>query len=119
MDRTHSLLTRLCEDIEKQLKPKLHGNMEAVVVGYLPQVWVFETEIGACSVFVDAEGFARVFPCAERDRDVTLRWRHEALAKVLEDRNRHSIEPGDYPDVIVHSDKGRVAFNYLKKEIGL
>ena len=119
MDRTHLLLTKLCEDIEKQLKPKLHGNMEALIVGYLPQVWVFETEIGACSVFIDTEGYARVSAGADRDRDVTLRWRYEALAKVLESRNRDSIELGDYPDVVVHTDKGRAAFNYLKKEIGL
>ena len=119
MDRTHALLTNLCEDIEKQLKPKLRGNMEALIVAYLPQVWVFETEVGACSVFIDTEGYARTFPGADRDRDVTLRWRYEVLAKVLENRNRDSVEPGDYPDVVVHTDKGRIAFNYLKKEIGL
>lgn len=113
------MLTRLCEEIEKQLKPNLHGDMASLVLRYLPQVWVFETEIGACSVFIDTEGYARVFPGADNDRDVTLRWRHEALATVLEKRNRESIEPGDYPDVLVHTDKGRAAFNYLRKEIGL
>jgi len=119
MDRTHGLLKSICEDIEKQLKPNLHGIIAQLVVGNLPQVWVFETEIGACSVLIDTKGNARVFSGAEKDRDVTLRWRSEALSKVLERRSRDSIEPGDYPDVLVHTEKGRAAFNYLRKEIGL
>jgi len=119
MDRIHFLLTDLCEEIEKQIKAGLRGAIEMLVIGYLPQVWVFETEIGACSLFIDTEGNARVFPGADKDRDVTIRWRHEALTKVLQSRSRNSLEPGDYADVLVHTDKGRAAFNYLRKEIGL
>jgi len=119
MDRVQRLLTVLCEELERQVKPNLRGIKGVLVHGYLPQVWVFETEIGACSIFIDTEGNARVFPGAEKDPDVTILWRHEPLVKVLEFGSRDSLEPGDYADVLVHTDKGRAAFNYLRKEIGL
>lgn len=119
MDRVHLLLTDLCDDIERQIKPNLRGSMGNLVHGYLPQVWVFETECGACTLFLDTEGNARVFPGADRDADVTIHWRKDALESVLASRNHDSVSAGDYPDVTILTDKGRAAFNYLKKEIGL
>lgn len=119
MDDLHHQLELLCEELDLQLKPKLRGEMQAIISEYLPQVWVFETEVGSCTIFIAADGNSRVWPGAEPDRDVTLRWRHDALAKVLKSRSRSSIEPGDYPDVLVQTDKGRAAFKYLKKEFGL
>lgn len=119
MNHAHRLLTDLCEDIERQMKSGLRGSMEDLVHGYLPQIWVFETEYGVCSLFLDTEGNARVFPGPAPDADVTIRWRRDALESVLASRSRASVLAGDYPDVTVHSDKGRAAFNYLKKEIGL
>lgn len=119
MDLVHELLTNLCEDIERQIKPNLRGSMGNLVHGYLPQVWVFVTECGACTLFLDAEGNARVFPGADREVDVTIHWRKDALESILASRNRDSVSAGDYPDVTVHTDKGRAAFNYLRKEIGL
>ena len=119
MNRVQQLLTNLCEDIERQIKPNLQGLMGILVHGYLPQVWVFETECGACTLFLDTEGNARVFPGADRGVDVTIRWRKDALESILASRNRDSVSAGDYPDVTVHTDKGRAAFNYLRKEAGL
>jgi hypothetical protein len=119
MDRAHQLLTDLCHDIERQVKPNLQGGMGSLVHGYLPQVWVFETEFGACTLFLDIDGNARVFPGTVKDVDVMIRWRSNALESVLASRNRDSIPDGDYPDVAIQTDKGRAAFNYLRKEIGL
>jgi len=119
MDLVHELLTNLCEDLERQIKPNLRGSMGNLVHDYLPQVWVFETECGACTLFLDTEGNARVFPGVDRDVDVTIHWRKDALESTLASRNRDSVSAGDYPDVTVHTEKGRAAFNYLRKEIGL
>jgi hypothetical protein len=119
MNRVHKLLSDLCEDLEKQVKPNLRGAIGNLVHDYLPQVWVFETERGACTLFLDTKGYARVFPGVDRDRDVTITWRHDYLETVLSLRNRDTIPSGEYPNVFVHTDKGRAAFNYLKKEIGL
>lgn len=119
MDDLHHQLELLCEELEWQLKPKLRDQMGAIISEYLPQTWVFETEAGSCTIFIAADGNARVWPGAESTRDVTLRWRYDTLAKLLKSRDRSSIEPGDYPDVLVQTEKGRAAFKYLKKEFGL
>ncbi len=119
MDRTHTLLENLCADIERQLKPKLNGDIGMLVARYLPQVWVFETEYGACTLILDSEGNASVLPGADPARDVTIQWKRDSLLAVLESRTHDSVSPGDYPAVLVHTDRGRVAFNYLKKEVGL
>jgi len=60
-----------------------------------------------------------MFPCADQHRDVTIQWKHGSLVSVFESRSRSSISDGDCPNVFVHTEKGRAAFNYLKKEIGL
>ncbi len=119
MEGIHRQLEALCEEVEKQLKSKLHLQIGNLVRQYLPQVWVFETELGSCSVFIDTEGNARVWHGAERDRDITLIWRLDSLKKVLETKDRTSVPPGDYPTVLVQTQKGRAAFNYLKKDFGL
>jgi len=119
MDGIHSQLEALCEEVERQLKSKLHLQIGNLVRLYLPQTWVFETELGECSIYIDVDGNARVWRGVEHDRDITLIWRYDALAKVLESKNRSSVQPGDYPTVLVQTEKGRAAFNYLKKEFGL
>lgn len=119
MDRVQQLLSGVCEDIEGQVKSRLHGGIAELVRDYLPQVWVFETECGACTLLVDTEGYARVHPGSDRSRDVTIIWRRESLESVLASRSRDKLKAGDYPDVLVNTEKGRAAFNYLKREIGL
>lgn len=119
MERLLRLLTALCEDIERQIKPNLRGGMAEIIQGYLPQVWVFETDCGACTLFLDTEGNARVFPWSFADADVLIRWKKVALESVLASRSHDCVSPGDYPDVAVATDKGRAAFNFLRKEIGL
>lgn len=119
VDDLQRQLELLCEDIDRQLQPKLHGQLGAIISEYLPQVWVFETERGSCTIFIAAEGIARVWSGGKSARDVTLRWQYDTLAKLLKSRDRSSVEPGDYPDVFVHTEKGRAAFKYLKKEFGL
>lgn len=118
-EEVYRLLSNLCEEVECQIKSRLRSPIGDVISGYLPQTWVFETEIGSCVVYIDREGFARVHPGSDSARDVTIRWRQAELKEVLSRRNRDSIANGDYPDVVVHTDKGRAAFNFLKKEIGL
>mgnify|MGYP001765370214 CR=1 FL=1 len=119
MDGIHRQLEALCEKVEKQLKAKLHLQIGNIVRQHLPQTWVFETELGACSVYIDVEGNARVWHGMERDRDITLIWRFHTLAKVLESQEMAPMRPDDYPTIIVETEKGRAAFNYLRKEFGL
>ncbi len=119
MDKIQMLLERICPEIEAQLKPYLRGLAGPIIGTNLPQNWVFETETGSCTLFVDGDGNARVYLEAGSDRDVTVQWNRESLAALLESRSLQSVQPGDYPNVIVHSNKGRTAFNLLRKRFGL
>ncbi len=119
MDNLWNELEALCEELDRQLQLKLRSEMEGIVSEYLPQVWVFETELCTCTVFISSDGGSRVWSGAEGERDLTLRWRHDAFVEVLKARNRSSIEPGDYPQVFIQTAKGRAAFNYFQKEFGL
>jgi hypothetical protein len=47
------LLTRLCEDVERQVKPNLHGVTGILIYSYLPQVWASETDCGEYTLFPD------------------------------------------------------------------
>jgi len=90
-----------------------------IVRGYLPQVWVFETEAETASFVVDSRGNAHVEVGAKPSRDVTIRWQQDFLATVLRTRSHASIPGGIHPIIMFHTHKGRAAFNYLRKEIGL
>ncbi len=113
------MLAKLCDETERQVKGKLRGTVGAIVSRYLPQVWVFETEVGSCTLFLDTEGNARVHEGADKDRDVALRWTCAGFAAVLGEKKHDRAAPGSHPDVMVHTEKGRAAFNCLRKETGL
>ena len=119
MDKIQILLERICPEIEAQVKPYLRGVAGPIIGNYLPQDWVFETEMESCTLYVDTEGNARVFPGSGSERDVTIDWKHDSLVAVLESRNSESVQSGDYPNVIAHTNKGRAAFNLLRKRFGL
>ncbi len=119
MDKVQTQLESLCREVERQLKAKLRTEVGALVKEYLPQAWVFETELGSCTVYIDGEGNARVWRGADKERDLTLQWRCDALVRALESKDGLSVEPEEYPNVFVQTDKGRAAFNYLRKEFGL
>lgn len=97
---------------------KLWSALGSLIHDCLPRVWVFETETSSYTLFLDTEDYACV-PAADRDRDMTIHWREKALEPILASGGHNSDPPSDYPDVFVHTDKGRAAFNYLMKENGL
>jgi hypothetical protein len=119
MEGIHHRLDELCERVQRQLKAKLSMQIGGLVRQYLPQTWVFETELGACSVHIDVEGNVRVNHGPERERDITLIWNYKALERVLQSDSLSSMRPEDYPKILVETEKGRAAFNYLKKEFKL
>ena len=111
------LLDRICPEIEARLKPNL-GVRGLLAPTFLPQSWVFETEAGSLMVHIDALGNARVLAGAGSDRDVTVQWKQELLASVLEHKGRDSLPSNEFPNVALHTEKGGVAFDYLRKEFG-
>lgn len=119
MDAIQMLLERICVDIEAELKPPLRGIAGPIIGNYLPQSWVFETEMGNCTLFVDTEGNARVFPDSGADRDVTIHWKYDSLRTLLESRSAESVQTLGSPTIVAHTHKGQTAFTFLRKRFGL
>lgn len=119
MSCIQGLLGSLSYEVESQVKPALKGLTGIIVRGYLPQVWVFETESEVATLRVDLQGNVSTESGGASNRDVTIRWTHDLLATILRSRNRNAIPYGAYPEVKYHTAKGRAAFNYLRSRLGL
>jgi len=113
------LLIAICPEIEQYLKPNLRGVQGLVLLSFLPQVWVFETEHCTSSLIVDREGDTSVQIGGRVDRDVTIKWKHDSLASVLKTRSSSSVPHGERPTIMLHSGKGRAAFDFLRRRFGL
>jgi hypothetical protein len=119
MGRLEELLSGFCVDAERELKPKVQGFTGLFLRGFLPQVWVFETESELVTVLADANGNVSVRQGDGLRRDLTIRWRQDLLCEVLESKSKRSVPSGEVPTVVRHTDKGGAAFNYLKGRLGL
>jgi|HubBroStandDraft_1064217.scaffolds.fasta_scaffold02229_1 hypothetical protein len=106
--------TRFEPEIQKQLT----GFLGAIVRGYLPQVWVFETDDGTASLIVDKAGTITVVTGVAPHPDVTVKIPHDRLVAALKTRNKDAVPPGPLT-VTPHTAKGRTAFDYLRGRLGL
>lgn len=114
-----SLLEGACTEIESQLRPRLSGNQRFLIAGFLPQVWVFETEDQVVSIVVDRQGNAFTQALNRGNRDVTFRWKNEYLASVLIRKSAVYVPQGEHPTITFHTQKGRAAFELLSPRLGL
>lgn len=118
-DLLKRLLAGYCGETEKQLKHRLKGIEGPLLKRYLPQTWVFETESEIVSFVVDEKGNATVHKGEGSNRDVTVKWKHEPLCSVLKARSPKGVQEGDHPTITYHTQKGKAAFNFLRKRIGI
>jgi hypothetical protein len=114
MSCIESQLTQMVPAIERQLKPVLF-----LAGGYLPQAWVFQTAEETASIVVEKSGKVRTMAGAAPHPDVTIETDHDRLAIALRTRDSHQVPPGPPPKVTFHSDKGKMAFEFLKGRFGL
>lgn len=119
MGRVEELLAGFCADAEAELRPKLQGFTGLILGGFLPQVWVFETESESVAVLADTSGKVSIKPGDGLQRDLTIRWRQDLLCGVLATRSKGSVPSGEVPTVIRHTQKGSAAFNYLRGRLGI
>jgi hypothetical protein len=112
------LLDRLTAEVEPEVKKALSDLLAgAIVRGYLPQAWVFETEEETVTFLVDTEGNARTFEGASPEPDVGIRGPSADLIIVL--RERRLPEGAGQRILRKHyTEKGRVAWNFLKDRFG-
>lgn len=111
-------LREVARDVEVQLKPQLSGFFGGMIRGYLPQTWVFTTEEGTASLSVDKDGHVAASGGAAPRPDVTIATTHARLEAALRTRRRELVPPGPLT-VTPHTEKGRMAFGFLRNRLGL
>lgn len=113
-----SLLDSISREVEKQLKLYLQGLAGVFLRGYLPQVWIFTTEIETVTFQVDGGGTVSATAGRAHSADVTIEASHAVLSAALRTRNRAMVPSGPFK-ATPHTAKGRAAFGYLRGQLGL
>ncbi len=112
------LLTEAGKGVEEQLRPQLTGFFGGVIRSYLPQRWVFVTEEGSATLGVETSGVVWARDGAEPSPDVTVQTSHAKLAAALRSRRREGLPP-DPVQVTAHTSRGRTAFDFTRRRLGL
>src|SRR6266849_4126058 len=107
------VLSNLSPEIEAQLKPNLRGFFGGMIRTYLPQAWVFTTELETVTLHVDCEGNLSVRSGRDASPDVIVQGTQAALSAALSTRNPAMVPPGSIKARPVTS-KGSMAFNFLR-----
>ncbi|NIP36827.1 MAG: hypothetical protein GWN18_17815 [Thermoplasmata archaeon] len=112
------LLDALVPEVQAEAKQALGGLLTgAIVRGYLPQAWVFETEEETVTFLVDRDGNARTLEGPPEHPDVGIRGPSEDLAAVL--RDRQMPEGAGQHIMYKHfTRKGELAWRFLKNRFG-
>lgn len=119
MPSIRPLLDALVPGVEAEARQVLSNPLtSAIVRGYLPQSWVFETGAETVTFQVDRDGNARTVEGAVADPDVGVRGPAEDLAAVLRDR-RLPEGAGRRIEYRHYTGKGRAAWTLLKSRFGL
>jgi nitrite reductase/ring-hydroxylating ferredoxin subunit len=106
--------------ISTELKPHLRSFYGGLLRRYLPQVWLFVAENGAATLEVDRHGDCQVSEGQIDDPDVVVTWTNEAFRIAFTTGNRNELPAGTKaPEVEIHSRRGQVAFEQLRKRLGL
>ncbi|MBA3046008.1 MAG: hypothetical protein KKH41_06210 [Candidatus Thermoplasmatota archaeon] len=108
----------ICREVEGQIKGALGGLAGIVVKSYLPQHWIFVTETETVTFAVDSKGNASVANGTSASPDVIIGIDHKYLTEALKTRTRPSFDPKTF-DLKFHTAKGRTAFNFIRKRLGL
>jgi hypothetical protein len=122
MDGTSGDLEQLLRDagarFEPEVKRRLDGMLGNLVRVYLPQAWVFRTDVGTAALLVDRNGGTSVPATVPEHPDVTVEIPYARLSVALKTGRRDAVPPGPLT-VTPHTTKGRAAFDYLRDRIGL
>ncbi len=111
-------LATVGKDLERQIAGAMQGLTGMIVRAHLPQVWVFVTERETASLQVDRQGKVSAAAGAIAPADVTVETSYERLTTALRTRDRARVPPGPFR-ATPHTEKGRRAFDLLKKRLGL
>ncbi|MGI0132596.1 MAG: hypothetical protein ACREDK_05840 [Thermoplasmata archaeon] len=112
------LLEAAGREMEPGLQAQLQGFIGVIARQYLPQTWVFHAEPETITLIVDRDARFRVTNGSADAPDVTIETSHDRLAAALRSRQRESVPPGPWK-ATPHTEKGRVAYGFLRERLGL
>jgi len=119
MSSLNEFFLPICQEVEKELKKVMKGLLTGPIIkGYLPQNWVFQTDMETITFSVDKKGNAVVIEGASEAPDVTINIDREYLATALKNRKKPDFDYRFF-EVKFHTGKGETAFNYLRGRLGL
>ncbi len=108
--------------VTDELQSYLQNPMAATMVrSYLPQTWLFISETGKGTLFVDVDGIARVFEGSFGAPDVSITWTDQAFFATLVLQNRSAVALGTPKEPAVQrlTQKGGTAFDFLHGRFNL
>jgi len=118
MEDLRSMLESVGHDLEPQVRSQLAGFFGGMVRAYLPQTWVFKTELATAFLTVNRSGSVTVGEGMPASPDVTIETAHARLVVAFQTRSRQKVPPGSLR-VTAHTSKGKTAFDYLRGRLGL
>lgn len=114
MSCVKELLGGLCGEVESRARPWL-----MFIKGYLPQNWIFKTELEKLTFTVTKEGKASVTDGESSEPDVIIEWTQSLLCTALKTRDKKAIPSGEKPKITIITKKGDAAFGFLRQTFGL
>jgi hypothetical protein len=112
------LLERVTPDLEREVRSRLQGFLGGFIRAFLPQVWVFETESETATLRVEPSGAVTVAPGSVPSPDVSVSAPRARLEAMLTSRERPGSAPSDV-SVLLHTARGRAAFDQVRGRFGL
>ncbi len=104
--------------VEPEIQRRLQGLLGSFVRAYLPQAWVFRTDVGTATLLVDARGATSVVAEPPAHPDVTVEATFARLSAALRE-GRKGAPSSAGVTVTTHTSKGKAAFDYLRERVGL
>ncbi|MCI4353563.1 MAG: hypothetical protein L3K14_09335 [Thermoplasmata archaeon] len=119
MGQLRDALGAVCPDIEGRAKARLSVPSGGGLREWLPQSWVFETDIETATLHIDAEGNATAAEGSHGEGDINVIWDQGHLIEVLTAKVRSASFIGANPKLRFRTVNGQRAFNLLRGALGL
>jgi hypothetical protein len=114
---TDNIAPKVTAQLQPELKKFLIGGL---IKGYLPQTWLFISETGKGTLFVDKSGVAQAYDGDYGTPDVSISWTDQAFHAALVLQDRSALPPGAGEPVVQKlTPKGGTAFDFLRKRFNL
>ena len=119
MGQLRDALGAICPELEGRAKARLSVDPGGGLRDWLPQSWLFETEVETATLRIDAVGIATSTVGSHGSVDVDIIWDQSHLIEVLTAKVRSASFVGPNPKIRFRTPNGQRAFSLLRGALGL